>query len=225
MKEACEKRSELAHCSKILECADLGTVKSDRLAPAPRNLSGAQGNGAGRLVDCGFVSKQRKKQVNKKQSAGSTWPVRGAERQKSANGRASGQGAPQPVLVAAGLAVVQSIAIICFGIFLIVRELTGAENDSMVSDSGSGSFVGLGTALFIFIVFGFVIVGAWAMVKGKRWGRGAIILVELILAASSFQMFSGGSPLLGAVTLLSAALVIFLLMFVRSSTEWAAANF
>ena len=63
------------------------------------------------------------------------------------------------------------------------------------------------------------------MVKGKRWGRGAIILVELILAASSFQMFSGGSPILAVVTLLSAGAVIFLLMFVRASTEWAAANF
>ena len=162
------------------------------------------------------MSKQKKKQVNKKQSVASAQPAREAKTQ---------QGAPQPVLVAAALAVVQSIAVICFGIFLIVREVTGAENGSMVSDSGSGSFVGLGTALFIFIVFGFVIVGAWAMVKGKRWGRGAIILVELILAASSFQMFSGGSPILAVVTLLSAGAVIFLLMFVRASTEWAAANF
>ena len=162
------------------------------------------------------MSKQKKKQVNKKQSVTSAQPAREAKTQ---------QGAPQPVLVAAALAVVQSIAVICFGIFLIVREVTGAENGSMVSDSGSGSFVGLGTALFIFIVFGFVIVGAWAMVKGKRWGRGAIILVELILAASSFQMFSGGSTILAVVTLLSSGVVIFLLMFVRASTEWAAANF
>jgi len=107
------------------------------------------------------VSKQKKKQVNKKQRAASAQPAREVKTQ---------QGAPQPVLVAAALAVVQSIAVICFGIFLIVREVTGAENGSIVSDSGSGSFVGLGTALFIFIVFGFVIVGAWAMVKGKRWG-------------------------------------------------------
>lgn len=162
------------------------------------------------------MSKQNKK-VNTKQNAASTRSISGEKKTQ--------HGAPQPVLVAAALAMIQSIAVICFGIFLIVRELTGAENGSMVSDSGSGSFVGLGTALFIFIVFGFVIIGAWAMVKGKRWGRGAIILVELILAASSFQMFSGGSPLLGAVTLLSAAVVIFLLMFVRASTEWAAANF
>ena len=78
--------------------------------------------------------------------------------------------------------MVQSIAVIIFGIFLIVREVSGAENDSMVSDSGATGFVGLGTAIFIFIVFGFVIVGSWAFVKGKRWGRGAIVLVEFILS-------------------------------------------
>lgn len=106
-----------------------------------------------------------------------------------------------------------------------MREAVGAENDSMVSDSGSGSFVGLGTAIFIFIVFGFVIAGAWAMVKGKRWGRGAVVLVELILGASAFQMYSGGSPVLGTITLLSAVAVLYLLMFRRESSEWAASNF
>ena len=71
------------------------------------------------------MSKQKKKQVNKKQSVSSAQPAREEKAQ---------QGAPQPVLVAAALAVVQSIAVICFGIFLIVREATGAENESMVSD-------------------------------------------------------------------------------------------
>ena len=64
--------------------------------------------------------------------------------------------APRPVLLAAGIAVVQSIAVIIFGIFLIVREMSGADNASMVSDSGASPFVGLGTAIFLFIVFGFL---------------------------------------------------------------------
>nr|WP_269092939.1 hypothetical protein [Corynebacterium accolens] len=165
------------------------------------------------LVDWGFVSKQNKRHVNKQQ------------RDKSAAPAAAPDSAPQSVLIGAGIATVQSIAVICFGIFLIVREAVGAENDSMVSDSGSGSFVGLGTAIFIFIVFGFVIAGSWAMVKGKRWGRGAVVLVELILGASAFQMYSGGSPVLGTITLLSAVAVLYLLMFRRESSEWAASNF
>ena len=135
------------------------------------------------------------------------------------------QRAPQSIVVATGIAVVQSLAVIAFGIFLIVREILGAENPSMTSESGAGGFVGLGTALFIFIVFGFVIVGAWALLKGKRWGRGAIVLVEFILAASSFQMLGGGAVLLGALVLLSAGAVLVLLLFVSASSEWSARNF
>lgn len=152
--------------------------------------------------------------MNKKQKQSSTAPAR------TAGGRAPGS-----VLAAAGIAVVQSIAVIIFGIFLIVREATGAENDSMVSDSGAAGFVGLGTAIFVFIVFGFVIVGAWAFVKGKRWGRGAIVLVEFILGAIAFQMFSGGSVLLGAVTLASAVVVLYLLMMRPETAKWAESHF
>ena len=152
--------------------------------------------------------------MNKKQKQCSTTPAR------TAGGRA-----PGAVIAAAGIAVLQSIAVIIFGIFLIVRELTGAENDSMVSDSGAAGFVGLGTAIFVFIVFGFVIVASWAFVKGKRWGRGAIVLVEFILGAIAFQMFSGGSAALGAVTLASAAVVLFLLMMRPEAAQWAESHF
>lgn len=133
--------------------------------------------------------------------------------------------APRPVLLAAGIAVVQSIAVIIFGIFLIVREMSGADNASMVSDSGASPFVGLGTAIFLFIVFGFVIVGSWAFVKGRRWGRGAIVLVEFILAAMAFQMFNGGAIALGIVTLASAAVVLYLMMAVPATAQWAEQNF
>ena len=133
--------------------------------------------------------------------------------------------APRPVLLAAGIAVVQSIAVIIFGIFLIVREMSGADNASMVSDSGASPFVGLGTAIFLFIVFGFVIIGSWAFVKGKRWGRGAIVLVEFILAAMAFQMFNGGAIALGIVTLASAAVVLYLMMAVPATAQWAEQNF
>ncbi|OFN78244.1 MULTISPECIES: hypothetical protein [unclassified Corynebacterium] len=152
--------------------------------------------------------------MNKKQKQSSTTPA-----------RTTGGRAPGAVIAAAGIAVLQSIAVIIFGIFLVVRELTGAENDSMVSDSGAAGFVGLGTAIFVFIVFGFVILASWAFVKGKRWGRGAIVLVEFILGAIAFQMFSGGSAALGAVTLASAAVVLYLLMMRPEAAQWAESHF
>ena len=95
----------------------------------------------------------------------------------------------------------------------------------MFSDSTNIEWVGTGTAIFIFIIFGFVIASAIAMIKGQRWGRGAIMLVEFILAASSFQMFIGGSPGLGAVTLASALSVIFLMLFMANSAHWFSMNY
>ncbi|MDO5032090.1 hypothetical protein [Corynebacterium sp.] len=165
--------------------------------------------------------------MNSTNSSGKKRAAAAAATPKNRGGQAgSGQSrAPRSVLAAAGIAVVQSVAVIIFGIFLIVRELMGAENESMVSESGASNFVGLGTAIFIFIVFGFVILGAWSFVKGKRWGRGAVVLVEFILAASSFQMFSGGSPILGAVTLASAVAALYLLMFVPATAQWAESHF
>ncbi|HHT60284.1 MAG TPA: hypothetical protein GXZ83_11530 [Corynebacterium stationis] len=132
---------------------------------------------------------------------------------------------PPSILYAAILASLQSLVAIVFGVFLMVRDFTGAENDSMVTSTSTASHVGTGTAIFIFIIFGFVIASSWAMTRGKRWGRGAIVLVEFILGASSFQMMTGGSILLGIVTLVSAILTVFLIFGVKSSGEWFALNY
>lgn len=137
----------------------------------------------------------------------------------------SGPKPPPSVIYAALLATLQSIAAIVFGVLLLVRDLSGAENESMVTSTSTASHVGTGTAIFIFIIFGFVIASSWAMIRGWRWGRGAIVLVQFILAASSFQMMTGGSVLLGIVTLISTLLTLFLIFMVKTSNEWFALNY
>ncbi len=133
--------------------------------------------------------------------------------------------APQPVYIAAAIAIVQSLVVIVFGLFLAYRTVSGADNSSMVFDAATPGWVGVGTAIFLLISFGFVIAGSVAMLHGRRWGRGAVVLLELILAASSFQMMSGGALLLGLVVLFSALAALVLVLFVPSSVNWAAAQF
>lgn len=137
----------------------------------------------------------------------------------------SGPKPPPSVVYAAILAALQAIAAIGFGIFLMMRDLSGAENESMVTSTSTAAHVGTGTAIFIFIIFGFVLASSFAMIRGWRWGRGAIVLVQFILAASSFQMMTGGSILLGIVTLVSCLLTLFFIFFVKSSGEWFALNY
>ncbi|WP_035106899.1 hypothetical protein [Corynebacterium camporealensis] len=133
--------------------------------------------------------------------------------------------APWSVWMASLIAIAQSLVVITFGIFLVVRDINDADNPSMVSSTDVASHVGTGTAVFIFIIFGFVIAGAIAFLLGKRWGRGAIVLVEFILIPSSFQMMSGGSIYLGILTLVTAVITLYLMMFSKDTAAWAEMNF
>ncbi|APT93076.1 membrane protein [Corynebacterium phocae] len=132
---------------------------------------------------------------------------------------------PQPVVIAAAIAILQSLIAIGFGLFLAYNSLSGAENPSMVFNSSAPKLVGVGSAIFLLICFGFVIFGAVNLVRGNRLGRGAVVLLQFILAASSFQMFSGGAVALGIATLCSAVIVLVLLMFVPASVQWAASHY
>ncbi|MFH0412110.1 hypothetical protein ACG98H_08430 [Corynebacterium sp. L4756] len=137
----------------------------------------------------------------------------------------SGPKPPATVITAAAIASLQSLIAIGFGIFLMMRDVAGAENESMEASTDIAMHVGTGTAIFIFIVFGFVLASSWAMIKGLRWGRGAIVLVQFILAASSFQMMSGGAMLLGIATLISTLLALYLIFFAPASSEWFKLNY
>ena len=89
-----------------------------------------------------------------------------------------------------------------------MTNLRGVADSSIESQSGAADYVGVGTALFILVVFGFVAYTAVRLLRGAAVGSGAIVLVELILAAVAFYMFGGGARLLGAATLISAILAL-----------------
>ena len=136
----------------------------------------------------------------------------------------AGGAAPKTVRWAAAIAIVQSIAVICFGIFLAAQDFMGGDS-SLESTGAAARWVGVGSAVFIFIVFGFVIAASIAMSRGHKWGRGAVVLIEIILAACSFQMMSGGAVALGIVTLVTTLAALYLLMFAPAPTKWFAARF
>lgn len=115
-----------------------------------------------------------------------------------------------PAVVKFGAAVVlaQCLALFGYSIWLIVTNLRGTASSSLESASAATDFVGIGTAVFLLIVFGFVAYHAASTVAGQPSGRGAIVLIEAILLGVAFYMFTGGAVLLGAVTLVSALLAL-----------------
>lgn len=123
--------------------------------------------------------------------------------------RPAGEPAQPPAVLRYGAAVVllQCAALFAYAIFLVVSQFT-SHDSTLESASPAAHYVNLGTAAFLFIVFGFVGHAAWTILRGEPRATGAIVLAEAILIGVSFYMFRGGVPLLGTATLLSAVLAL-----------------
>lgn len=88
------------------------------------------------------------------------------------------------------VALIQSTIGFGYAFFLIYREATGETDPSIVYETdNANTWVGYGTAAFFIIVFGTVVAGAINMMKGHRWGRGAVVMLNIILLPAAYYMF------------------------------------
>lgn len=130
--------------------------------------------------------------------------------------------APLPGVLKFGslVSVLQGIVAILVGLFLVVEDFrTMGQEDSLVSESGATNWVGTGTAVFIFIVFGVAIAGTVNILRGNTWGRGPIVLLQILLLFVAFYMFSGGQAAAGAAVGLSALLILVGVLHPKSN-DW-----
>lgn len=122
------------------------------------------------------------------------------------------------------IAILQSLVGFGYAGILVYREILGAEDPSLVSEGDNASWVGYGTAIFFAIIFGTVLAGAVSMMRGRRWGRGPVAMLQIILLPISYYMFTGGAILFGVITLVSAVLGLIML-FQPQSVAWAASSY
>lgn len=128
---------------------------------------------------------------------------------------------PAPVRWAAIVSLAQSLIGIGYALLLIVRQISGERDESIVSESPNASWVGLGTAVFFLIIFGTVLAGGIAVLRARgRWGRGPVIMLNLILLPISLSMCGAGAWPLGIATGLS-ALAVLGMMFSPRAVDWA----
>ncbi|MBC3185885.1 hypothetical protein H7347_04755 [Corynebacterium sp. zg-331] len=128
---------------------------------------------------------------------------------------------PAPVRWAAFVALAQSLVGIGYALFLVVRQIGGAREESIVSQSANASWVGLGTAIFFLLIFGTVFAGAVAVLRARgRWGRGPVIMLSLILLPISCTMCGAGAWVLGLATGMSAVAVLAMMLSPRA-VAWA----
>lgn len=129
---------------------------------------------------------------------------------------------PSVITFGAAVVLVQCLVIFGYSIWLIVTNLRGNSGSTLESASAAVDFVGVGTAVFLLIVFGFIAYHAVRTVTGRPSGRGAIVLIEAILLGVAVYMFSGGAVVLGAVTAVSALLALLGAFHPAAVEYWAA---
>ncbi|ANE03419.1 hypothetical protein [Corynebacterium crudilactis] len=119
------------------------------------------------------------------------------------------------------VALIQSTIGLGYAFFLIYREATGETDSSIVYETGdANTWVGYGTAVFFIIVFGTVAAGAINMMRGHRWGRGAVVMLNIILVPAAYYMFIEDRFSWAVITGISAFFVLGAL-FNKRAIHWA----
>lgn len=132
---------------------------------------------------------------------------------------------PRPVFLGGIIALIQSVIGLGFAAVYLVRQMVGVEDETLVYlTDNAHTAVGLGNAIFLIIIFGAVATGAIFMMRGRRWGRGPVVMLEIMLLLISYYIFKGGLFFIGAATALS-ALISLGALFSPASVEWAARRY
>ncbi|RWA16629.1 hypothetical protein MBRU_07850 [Mycolicibacterium brumae DSM 44177] len=125
---------------------------------------------------------------------------------------------PSTVRWAGYLVAAEGVAgLVVAGIY-IAHALTG-ENQDVVRNRAGG--FGYGTAAWFLIMGAGVLAAGWALVRGRRWGRGIAVLANLILLGVAWYI-RGEEQLVWAVLVALAAIAALGLLFTPSAVNWVA---
>lgn len=145
-------------------------------------------------------------------------------------GRSDGAGRalvlPSSVRWAGWLGILEGAAGLAFAVYLVTLAVSG-EEDTTAEFAGAGAeSIGYswGTALWFGFFGGVVLAAGWCLSTGRRWGRGPVAMLQLLLVLISVYMFSSGRPELGLPTA-ALGIVGLVLLFNPSAVEWAARRY
>ncbi|MCK7642152.1 hypothetical protein JIM95_007130 [Corynebacterium sp. CCM 8835] len=132
---------------------------------------------------------------------------------------------PADIRRAGVLGICESLVGLAYAVFLVFREITGQHDYGTVTSDGSENvFVGYGTAAFFVAVFGTVAAAGFALRRGRRWGRGPVVILQMLLLPVSWYIASAGL-IVPAVIVAACALTGLYLTFNGRSLSWAAGVF
>lgn len=132
---------------------------------------------------------------------------------------------PKQMQWAGTLGIVEGAVGIAFAGFLALREaLVHHDSGAVFSDEQRGLFLAYGTSVFFLVIFGVVAIAGRNLKRGKRWGRGPVVMLQLLLIPIAYYIFSAGQWF-AAILVALTAIGGLALLFHPDSLRWAAARY
>jgi len=124
---------------------------------------------------------------------------------------------PSTVRVAGWLVVLEGVIAIGFALYSVIRALSG-EHDQSVSN-------GYGLALWLSILFGAVLAGGVALLRGARWGRSVAVVAQLLLLPVAWSLLTDSRQVVLGILMFLIVLPALVLLFAPATTRWLAEDY
>lgn len=119
---------------------------------------------------------------------------------------------PPIVRYAGFLVAAEGVAALVMAAVLLVRALAGADQHIVN---------GYGTAVWFLLIGAGVVTGGWALITGRRWGRGIAVPTNLLLLPVAWYVITSHHVVYGILVGLL-ALAALGMLFSPSSVQWMA---
>ncbi|WP_135453271.1 hypothetical protein [Mycobacterium sp. DL99] len=119
---------------------------------------------------------------------------------------------PPAIRYAGFLTAAEGVVLLVWAVVLLVRAVAGADQH-IVS--------GYGTAIWGALIGGGVLAGGWALITGRRWGRGIAVTANLLLLPVAWYVVTSHHIVYGLLIGLL-GLVTLGLLFSPSAVDWIA---
>ena len=122
---------------------------------------------------------------------------------------------PAPVRVAGWISSAQGLIGVGVAVALIVRAAMGHREETVVIS-------GYGTAVWFAILGGGLLAAGIGLLRGLRWGRGLVVIAELLLLFVAWYVAVGSQQYLAGIALAVVCAVALIALFRRDAIEWYA---
>jgi len=122
---------------------------------------------------------------------------------------------PSSVRGAGVIVAVQGATGVVVAAILLIRAIGGA------GQRGNNVF---GTSAWFAVAGGAVLAAGWALVVGRRWGRGLAVFAELLLLGVAYYLTTGSHRALVGVPVAALSVTVLALLFSPAALRWVSGD-